>query len=73
MPAINDVPNIHESLIYHPWFIPDPGPPWLLDQLEKEDLIAVAVNQLQVQKEVLAAVSAGVDRQLAILSRKSKR
>jgi hypothetical protein len=70
MPDPKNLENLPEILRFNHWVIPDPGPPWMFDILGKEQLVATAVNTLQVQKEVLAALTAGIDRQLAILSPK---
>jgi len=70
MADLKNIENLPQSLLFKHWIIPDPGPPWMFDVLGKEQLVAAAVNQLQMQKEVLAAISAGIDRQLAIFSQK---
>jgi hypothetical protein len=64
-------PEINESFIWRPWFIPDPGPPFYLGQLaqqaDKQTLIALAANSIQLQKDVMAAQQKALDGALAIL------
>ena len=64
-------PEIKESFIWRPWYIPDPGPPWYLGQIaqqaERETLVALAANSIQLQKDVLAAQTKALDSALAIL------
>jgi hypothetical protein len=68
---MGDPADVKESFVWRPWFIPDPGPPWYLSQLaqqaDKQTLIALAANSIQLQKEVLAAHSKALDGALAIL------
>jgi hypothetical protein len=52
------------------WRIPDPGPPWLLELLDKDARVKLATNQLQLERDVLQARSAAIDRQLQILGGK---
>jgi hypothetical protein len=64
-------PEIKESFIWRPWYIPDPGPPWYLGQIaqqaERETLIALAANSIQLQKDVMTAQMKALDGALAIL------
>jgi hypothetical protein len=65
--------DIKEPFIYRPWFIPDPGPPWYIERLaqeaDRQTLVALAVNSIQLQKEVLAAQAKALDGALAILQK----
>jgi hypothetical protein len=63
--------ELPEWLRYFPFPIPDPGPPWLRQILDKETLAKVAVVSLQLEKDILSARAAAIDRQLQILSRKA--
>jgi hypothetical protein len=58
--------ELASSLLYHPIYIPDPGPPWWFESVSKEIQNEVIVSQLQAQKEILAAHTKAIDRQLAI-------
>ncbi len=60
-----------DALKYGPTRFPiyDPGPPWWFDTLSKEVQVEVVTSQLQLEKEILAAQSKAIDRQLALLSR----
>ena len=73
MPDLKRFENLPDILRFNHWIIPDPGPPWLFELLDKEQLTAVAASHLQMQKEVMTALSAGIDRQLAIIGRQTKR
>ena len=52
------------------WRIPDPGPPWLFQLHDKEALVAVALAQLQMEKEVLHAQSKAIDAHIAALNKR---
>ncbi len=63
--------ELPELLRWYPFPVPDPGPPWLRDILDKEQLFKVAVIQLQLERDTLAARGAAIDKQIQILSRKA--
>ena len=63
----DDLPQL---LRYYPFPIPDPGPPWLRQLLDKDMLFKSAIVHLQLEKDVLTARSKAIDAQLQILSRK---
>ena len=64
----DDLPQL---LRYFPFPIPDPGPPWLRQLLDKDILFKVAIVHLQLEKDVLTARAQAIDKQLQILSRKA--
>jgi hypothetical protein len=72
MPNPKRSEELSEILTFGPWRFPqyDPGPPWWWDVVSKELQAELVLSQLQTEKEVLAAVSKALDRQIAILSRK---
>jgi len=63
----NDLP---EALHYIPWWRKgDPGPdwPWLLKDISAEAKVQLAVSQMQFEKDLAAAHSNIMDRNIAIL------
>jgi hypothetical protein len=59
-----------EVLASIPWWRKgDPGPdwPWIMEEISQESRVALVVSQLQYEKEVVAAQSAAIDRNIAIL------
>jgi len=46
------------------WRIPDPGPPWLREILDKETQSKLALSALQFEKDILNAHSAAIDRSI---------
>jgi hypothetical protein len=61
--------ELASSLLYRPWFIPDPGPPWWFETVSKEIQTEVIASQLQAEKEILTAQAKAIDRQLAIIAK----
>ena len=62
--------ELPESLIYNPWWRKgDPGPdwPWIIDDISSEARVQLVVSQLEYEKEVVAAQSKAIDRNIAIL------
>jgi hypothetical protein len=66
-PKIPEIPGIFQ---YKPWWQPDPGPPWYWDVVGEEVQIELVASQLQLEKDILAARSAAIDRQLALLKKR---
>jgi hypothetical protein len=71
-------PKLPEALIYNPWggrgpFQPDPGPwvQWVFEEASPEARVQLAVSQMQFAKEVMAAHSKAIDRNIAILTAKT--
>ena len=67
MPNGNDLP---EALSYIPWWRKgDPGPdwPWLLREISAEAKVQLAVSQMEYEKDMAAAYSKVMDRNMAIL------
>ena len=63
--------TLPEILSYIPWWRKgDPGPdwPWIIEEISAEARVELVVSQLQYQKEVVAAQSKAIDRNIAILS-----
>lgn len=58
-----------ELLHFHPKWWVDPVPWWFVNQLDKNVLRDLAVIQLEVQREVLAVQSKGLERTLAVISK----
>ena len=68
MPNAND--NLPELLSYIPWWRKgDPGPdwPWIVEEISAEARVQLVVSQLEYMKQVAAAQSAAIDRNIAIL------
>jgi hypothetical protein len=68
------MPNLKEELPDLLRFIPwwrkgDPGPdwPWIVEEISAEARIQLVVSQLEYQREVVAAQSKAIDRNIAIL------
>jgi len=59
--------SIHDLLRFINWRIPDPGPPWLIDIVDKETKTKLAVSALQLEKDILNAQNAAIDRQIQAL------
>jgi hypothetical protein len=76
MPDFKDLP---ELLQYIPWWggrgpgIPDPGPwvQWITEEVGGEARVQLLVSQLQFEKEVIAARTKAIDRNIAILTSKT--
>ena len=69
-------PELPESLIYDPWWRKgDPGPdwPWIFQEIGVEAKVQLVVSQLEYQKEVMAAQTKAIDRNIAILKGAGKR
>jgi hypothetical protein len=64
----DDLPQL---LRYYPFPIPDPGPPWLRQLLDKDLLLKLAVVHLQLEKEVLTSRAKAIDSQIQLLARKT--
>jgi hypothetical protein len=47
--------DLSEILRFRPWWLPDPAPPWLLNQLEKNQLIQLAKISIELNQTVLQA------------------
>ena len=63
----DELPGI---LRYEPWWRKaDPGPdwPWIFQELTHEAQVQLVVSQLEYEKEVVAAQSKAIDRNIAIL------
>jgi len=59
-----------EQLAYLPWWRKgDPGPdwPWILEDISAEARVQLVVSQLEYEKELVAAQSKAIDRNIAIL------
>jgi hypothetical protein len=59
-----------ELIQFNPiWRKGDPGPdwPWIFQELGSEVQVELVLSQLQYQKEVAAAQSTAIDRNIAIL------
>jgi hypothetical protein len=76
MPDAKDLPEV---LQYIPWvggrgpIHPDPGPwvQWLSEEVSSEARVQLIVSELQFEKEVIAARSKAIDRNIAILTAKT--
>ena len=65
-------PQLPEALNFIPWWRKgDPGPdwPWIFEELNPAARVELVVSQLQYEKEVLAAQTKAIDRNIAILSK----
>ena len=58
-----------ELLHFNPKIWWDPVPWWFVNQLDKNILREVAVIQIELQREVLAIQSKGLERTLAVLAK----
>ncbi len=66
----NPKAELPESLAYIPWWRKgDPGPdwPWIFEEVSFEVQVQLVVSQLEYQREVVAAQSKAIDRNIAIL------
>jgi hypothetical protein len=66
----NPKAELPEALNYIPWWRKgDPGPdwPWIFEEISHEVQVQLVVSQLEYQKEVVAAQSKAIDRNIAIL------
>jgi len=60
--------DLSEILRFRPWWLPDPAPPWLLNQLEKSQLIELAKISVELNQVVLQAQQKAAARALEIIS-----
>lgn len=61
-----------EILYNLPWWRKgDPGPdwPWIIEEISQEARVELVVSQLEYQREVVAAQSKAIERNIAILNR----
>ncbi len=66
----NTKAELPDSLIYNPWWRKgDPGPdwPWIIEEIGLEAKVQLVVSQLEYEREVVAAQSKAIDRNIAIL------
>lgn len=66
----NPKAELPEPLAYIPWWRKgDPGPdwPWIFEEISQEVQVQLVVSQLEYQKDVVAAQSKAIDRNIAIL------
>jgi hypothetical protein len=72
----NPKEELPELLRYIPWWRKgDPGPdwPWIVEEISPEARVQLVVSQLEYEKEVVAAQSKAIDRNIAILKESVKR
>lgn len=60
--------DLPEILRFRPWWLPDPAPPWLLNELEKHQLIELAKVSVELNMAVLQAQQKANARALEIIS-----
>ena len=65
MPEIEEVPS--QLLKFRPWPHGDPIAPWLFGQLDKTQLVSLAVVALQLNQSVLQAQLTANTQTLAII------
>jgi len=62
--------ELPDALRFIPWWRKgDPGPdwPWIVEEISPEARVQLVVSQLEYEKEVVAAQSKAIDRNIAIL------
>jgi hypothetical protein len=62
--------DLPELLRYIPWWRKgDPGPdwPWIIEEVSAEARVQLVVSQLEFEKEVAAAQTKAIERNIAIL------
>jgi len=62
--------ELAEVLNYIPWWRKgDPGPdwPWIVEEISAEARVQLVVSQLEYEKEVVAAQSKAIERNIGIL------
>lgn len=62
--------ELAEVLNYIPWWRKgDPGPdwPWIVEEISPEARVQLVVSQLEYEKEVVAAQSKAIERNISIL------
>jgi len=68
--------ELPESLRFIPWWRKgDPGPdwPWIVEEISLEARLQLVVSQLEYEREVVAAQSKAIDRNIAILKEAGKK
>jgi hypothetical protein len=59
--------NVPQLLTFRPWPHGDPIAPWLVDQLDKNQLVSLAVVGLQLNQSILQAQLTANTQVLAII------
>jgi len=63
------MPDIPQLFPFRPWPPGDPIAPWLVDRLDKNQLVSLAVVGLQLNQTVLEALSKANTQALEIIKR----
>lgn len=72
----NPKEELPEVLKYIPWWRKgDPGPdwPWIFEEISLEARVQLVVSQLEYEKEVVAAQTKALDRNIGILREAGKK